>query len=202
MRKHVNGDSVPVKDLHAPLPGVPVYMHRSAMPDRACWIPKLEAFVPQYVRHHGNLCFVALEDGAFYTGQRVSWLFRSVASYYLINPDDLRRQYILCHNKSQSIPLVVWPRQTVFFAVKVRSVRAEHKNDGAMGYVANTRIERVLPLSERSVRMRLKSGFELDLLMSEQHVRTQRRLAETFELYLARQGMVPGRPDGFSTPLR
>ncbi|WP_029422339.1 hypothetical protein [Alicyclobacillus macrosporangiidus] len=181
---------------HTLEPGVPAYLERHLMPPDEQWIPYIEAWEPMYIEGHGNACRVHYENGGrAYFGLTPKSLLQRVAKYHAIDLSGLRRHFYAATRHRQTPPLPIASRGLMFFAFKARSYQDRRwRNDGAMGYVAMERIERVeaVPGVERpTVRVTLRSGAVLEALMRVGHFHAKIDTAEYFQFYLMKRRIQP-----------
>lgn len=176
---------------HDPQPNIPQYLHRHAFPKPALWVPHVEGWEPIYLRDFGNACRIYLEDGTgMYMGASSIRVFRQVAAHYGIDRPEMRKHYTAATQRSQCVPLAIQPRNIVFVGFKSR--HPEIKNDGAFGYVANTRIQNVeaVYLPEPCLRILLKSGQVMYAPISASNFAYLCQLAGYFQYYLHIHGIL------------
>ncbi|SFU65971.1 hypothetical protein [Alicyclobacillus macrosporangiidus] len=181
---------------HTLEPGVPAYLERHVMPPDEQWIPYIEAWEPMYILGHGNACRVHYENGGrAYFGLTSKSLLQRVAKYHAIDLNGLRQHFYAATRRSQTPPLPVASRGLVFFAFKARSYQDRRwRNDGAMGYVANERIQRweaVPGVGRPRIRVTLQSGAEFEALMRAGHFQAAIDTAEYFQFYLIKRRIQP-----------
>lgn len=125
-----------------------------------------------------------------YIGGTSIALFRRVAAYYGTDILAMRRYYRQATNRSQSVPLVIPPRHLTLFAYKSRCTN--DKNIGAVGYVANTRIQSVEEDPDGpGILIQLKSGHTLKAPVSLHHFHDLQKTAGFFQYYLHMNNIMP-----------
>ncbi|MCL6518168.1 hypothetical protein [Alicyclobacillus sp.] len=179
---------------HTLLPGVPAYLGRTALPEDEEWIRYIEAWEPVYIQGYGNACRVFLECGKqVYIGLSTRSLLHRVAAYHALDLQRLRRHFYDATRQKQTPPLPISSRGLILFAYKARSYEDRRwRNDGAMGYVAMERIERIDPVDHAPhplTRVTLTSGVVLEARMRCGNFRTRMHSADYFKYYLAKHGI-------------
>ncbi|WP_067930144.1 hypothetical protein [Alicyclobacillus kakegawensis] len=170
-------------EFYIPGPGVALYLRRAEVPDRKLWVPRIVAWAPVYLKDFGNSSVVYGEGGLeMVFGSSAVWIRKQVMGCYCISQEDLRLEFRRLNNRWLYMPIVIPPRNLVYVCLKMRT-KLRGRNDGAVGYIADTYIADLDTLNSHTTRILLLDGRIIDVPMSRGSV--MQRLVEA-ELFRSR----------------
>lgn len=159
--------------------GVPTYTAMTRVPDPEEWIPQVVSWEPMNVESVGPVVHVIEENGS---QLRIPLSSKSMCvlqcRYYHIDLQALRHRYWQYLRRHLNVPIVLPARKLVFIAVKTRNTF--NRNENASGYVANTAIQQLVPISPTKTEIHLKNGCSIEALLSERTLHDRITWGEQF----------------------
>jgi hypothetical protein len=160
------------------------YLTSKSIPHISLWVGAISAWQPVYLPNCGNASLIYLSDGSgLYVGWSAQRVEQEVNQFYDIKVESRRGKYKQLMGGSQTMPIVIHSRNTVYVGLKTRS-RPQSKHDGVTGHIATKHIKCVHPRTMGVTQIELISGQMVQVEFGENTVNHHIRDANTFHKLL------------------